>query len=176
MTLDEYSTVCEEFLDGGFYPDLVLRKLWDYVRCITAAELRAVLEHLLLSTTRSPSAAQIRAACGPAIHRALEDSRRRELKSAGFQCRLCGGSGWVTAYRVGQPLYEFAFVCSCPAADARGITGSRGAQSWRDASADESLVPRTMDDAGAVGWREATEDWQDAMKTLVKRTDMGARR
>lgn len=48
-------------------------------------------------------------------------------------CNTCGDSGWAIAFKEGQPLEEYAFICqACQAAQRRKIKPGGGAHPWTD--------------------------------------------
>lgn len=48
-----------------------------------------------------------------------------------MHCRLCFGSGWVTAFDGDDRFYEFSFICSCPsAAHIKSSDGKKAAKYW----------------------------------------------
>lgn len=129
MTLDEFRAISRELLSDTWgekhYGTGVMSKLWAMVRPINAGEYRHALDELSLTVTRAPTLGQIRTACLPALRKAQEHERGRQLatlQTAEAPCKRCGNSGLIRALLRSDPTLEFSFVCPyCPAAATRGF-------------------------------------------------------
>lgn len=166
MTSQEFARISDDLQVswGNAYTKAQLQRLWSMIRDISIGDLQKALEHLSMTANKAPNLAQIRAACLPAINRAMEERRRSTISKMydnTDRCTLCDGTGWVTAYRANDPLADLAFICSsCQAAGVRGITVGHGARQWSDASTDETLFVRRLDDPSTREYLDAVKEWQ----------------
>lgn len=168
MKIEDFRAIVKELLVEGWgeqiYPPIQLNRLWQLVKDCHAGEFRYALDGVNMQARKAPSLAEIRAACQPIIAKAREDQKREKLRAlaATAPCRQCGNSGWVYAYRAVRPDLIFTFICSCEAVEIMRIGPGKGAQFWRDASADETLLLRSLDDRGEREWRGHLEAWYQA--------------
>ncbi len=148
MNNQEFAALTRDMLIDAWgeksYSQPMLGRLWRMVKDLPAGEFRSAVDQLSLTCHRAPSLGQIRAACLPAINRALEERKRQLTAELGAHtCVTCGGSGWVHAIPYDALHLEFAFICNkCESANVRGITTGRGASFWSDELETQYFVRR----------------------------------
>lgn len=170
MNRKEFQSLIDEHLTGTWgeksYPPVILSRLWAMVQHVSAGDLKAALDAVMLTSTRAPNLGQIKGALLPALQRAWEDIKAAKIKTLP-DCLYCAKTGWMFVIPFEDPCAEGVFLCSkCEAAKVRGMTTSRGAMWWEDGYEHKFFVRKHRSDA----WLEANELQQVGFAKLRKQT------